>query len=75
MNNYFADDSVIFATHSDPAVAVGNANLALEVVEEWARRHSLQLCTDKSKAMLFTRRKERRILPSGKIWGSYDKPP
>ena len=71
----FADDSVICATHSDPAVAVANANSALKVVEEWAERHSLQLCTDKSKAMLFTRRKERRILPNGKVWGSYDKPP
>ena len=71
----FADDSVICATHSDPAIAVSNANAALKVIEEWAGKHSLELCADKTKAMLFTRRHERRVKANGKTWGSYDKPP
>ena len=72
----YADDTGLGVTDVDPAVAVAKmTNDVLPVVLTWASEFFLELCPDKTVAMLFTRREERRVCKNGKIRGSYDKPP
>ena len=75
----YADDTIVYICTDNPQQAVDTMNeVALPMVLDWAREFGLEIAPDKTVAILYTRRMERRpgnkINKDGSVRGTYDIP-
>ena len=75
----YADDTIVYIRTNNPQQAVDTMNdIALPMVLEWANEFGLEIAPDKTVAILYTKRQERKpgnkINKDGTVRGSFDIP-
>ena len=71
----YADDTVLYIKSQDPEAAIKAMNeTALPIAQKWAEDFGLEIAPEKTVAVLYTNKQNRKPDKNGKIRGSYDDP-
>ena len=71
----YADDTVLFVKSKDPEAAIKAMNdKALPIAKRWAEEFGLEIAPEKTVAVLYTMKQDRKPDKNGKMRGSFDKP-
>ena len=71
----YADDTVLYIKSQDLDLAVETMqNVALPIAKRWADEFGLEIAPDKTVAVIYTRKQDKKPDKNGKMRGTYDEP-